>query len=260
MKKVERLQVRFYHMPSPQLPNRVAGTEQDAIHLPVKPGLQLLLDNATRWNSAFISIRRALRLKEPLQLYLAGDNDISRQDYLTNDDWDVLRQIYDGLEPFWDTTTDLQSYAKRGAQGVIWEVLPCLEMLLYHTEGHVNELQRLQEEEHEEQTPPPPIPPPQPAPRTRRGHPPAPPPPVPAPVQPPPAQTPVNFLLICYQNAWEMLDKYYEMTDGNWEIYAAATLLNPCCKRRHFDRSWVNDRSRSQIEPMLQTNRGIWER
>ena len=73
--------------------------------------MQLLLDNTTRWNSAFTSIQRGLRMKEPLKMLLASDSDIPREDYLTDEDWDVLTEIYHGLKPFWELTQRLEGHA-----------------------------------------------------------------------------------------------------------------------------------------------------
>jgi hypothetical protein len=47
----------------------------------------------------------------------------------------------------------------------------------------------------------------------------------------------LNPMVIAYQNAWEILTKYNNITDNNHEIYAAATFLNPCLRIRYFDRA-----------------------
>ena len=62
--------------------------------------------------------------------------------------------------------------------------------------------------------------------------------------------------MICYQSAWDTLDKYYSITDTNHEIYAAATLMNLCAKKRYFELSWP---SQNDILVMLGKNRSIWE-
>jgi hypothetical protein len=68
----------------------------------------------------------------------------------------------------------------------------------------------------------------------------------------------INPLLICYQNAWQKLKKYNNLTDEAHEIYAAATLLNPCCRKAYFVREWTSDAA-AYIEPMIEKNRQIWE-
>ena len=65
-------------------------------------------------------------------------------------------------------------------------------------------------------------------------------------------------MVIAYQNAWDVLIKYNNLTDQNHEIYAAATLLNPCLRKRFFEVAWTDDAAGS-IQTMLQTNRGVWE-
>jgi hypothetical protein len=53
---------------------------------PLKPDLNVILDNSTRWNSAFSSIKRGLRLKEPLKAFLRTNPDIPEADILTDED------------------------------------------------------------------------------------------------------------------------------------------------------------------------------
>jgi hypothetical protein len=67
---------------------------------------------------------------------------------------------------------------------------------------------------------------------------------------------PINPSLICYQNAWQRLKKYNNLTDEAHEIYAGATLLNPCCRKAYFIREWTNDAA-AYIEPMIEKNRKI---
>ena len=50
------------------------------------------------------------------------------------------------------------------------------------------------------------------------------------------AHTENLILTALYQNAWEVLQKYYNLTDDNIEIYAAAVLLNLAMRKAYFDR------------------------
>jgi hypothetical protein len=201
----------------------------------LKPNLQLLLDNATRWNSAYSSIIRALRLKDALRFYLLQENTVPEEDVLTDEDWAQLEAIHIGLKPFWETTQRLEGHGTQGSHGIIWEALPVLDMLLSHTERYINahSQQPVQQQENRGNT------------RARRG-------------ETQPHNQYVNPLLICYQNAWEVLQTYNGITDRNHEIYAAAALLNPCLRRRYFEHSWTDD-AELLIEPMIEKNRGIWE-
>lgn len=147
-----------------------------------------------------------------------------------------MQAIYHGLKPFWEITERLQSYATSGSHGVVWEVLPGLEMLLSHVETKRDELTLQQQ-----------VPQPQ---RRRRTN---------APPRPTDEQSlSPSPLLVCYQNTWEVLNKYNNLTDNNHEIYALATLLNPCLKKQYFIASWTNTAA-DQIQPMLAKNKGIWE-
>lgn len=87
------------------MPNRdyIELAQLDEIYKPIERSLQLKLDNATRWNSAFISIQRGLRLKEALVAYLATESELAEFDKLDDDDWAQLQAIYHGLKPFWET-------------------------------------------------------------------------------------------------------------------------------------------------------------
>jgi hypothetical protein len=67
--------------------------------------LQLGNNNDTRWNLTFYMIERALRLREPLQLWI-GANSMENEDRrlptekrLTSDDWEVSQAIVDLLRP-----------------------------------------------------------------------------------------------------------------------------------------------------------------
>ena len=120
----------------------------------------------------------------------------------------------------------LQGNGTTGSHGVIWEALLVLDLLLSHVEASINTLSQQESEQ-------------QPG---RRGR----------------HSSHTNPLLICFQNAWEVLTKYNDQTDKNHEIYAAAALLNPCLRKRYFERSWTGDAA-IQIEAMITKNRGIWE-
>ena len=173
-------------------------------------------------------------------MYLADDEELNEDDFLTDEDWLQLEAIYYGLKPFWEVTQRLEGYGTDGSYGVIWEVLPGLEMLLSHVEQQITQLTAQQ---------PPPNEPEPPLTRNRRR---------PLQNQVPQVEPYTNPLLICYQNAWDVLKKYNVLTDKNHEIYAAATLLNPCVRKAYFEHSWIGNAA-SMIEPMIQKNRNIWE-
>jgi hypothetical protein len=153
-------------------------------------------------------------------MYIATDSELNEADKLTPNDWANLEGLYYGLKPFWETTERLQGHGRGGSHGFIWEVLPALTMLLGHVESKLHEFQasaprpmqersrrranRQSQQDDAEQTP---------------------------------QQAQLNPIVVAYQNAWEMLNKYNNLTDKNHEIYAAATLLNPCLRKRFFEKA-----------------------
>jgi hAT family C-terminal dimerisation region len=58
-------------------------------------------------------------------------------------------------------------------------------------------------------------------------------------------------------NYWATLDKYYNLTDHNHSVYAAATLLHPGMRMRHFYRNWTGHTS-SWISVMEANCRDTW--
>jgi hypothetical protein len=45
-----------------------------------------------------------------------------------------------------------------------------------------------------------------------------------------------TLLAMAYQNTWEKLTKYYNITNDSYLIYAAVTLLHPAYRKTYFDR------------------------
>ena len=76
-------------------------TNTDFDHLMVKS------DNATRWNSAYDIIHRALKLRRRIDIYCFDHKSSLEQDTLTPDDWTSLTTIHGILEPFKKAITDL---------------------------------------------------------------------------------------------------------------------------------------------------------
>jgi hypothetical protein len=191
--------------------------------------LAVILDNSTRWNSTYQSIARGLKLRRAIQLFLI---DFQRQlpdDLLSEEDWDVLKEISKALEPFYYITKRLEGHGENGTHGVIWEALPMIDYLMTLTETEKTRLEAQAQETTLLN-------------RRRQNR----------------NQQRVNPLLICYQNAWQKLIKYNKLTDNNHEIYAAATLLNPCLRKQFFNHSWTGS-SALFIDQMLATNKKYWE-
>ena len=66
--------------------------------------LQLVADNDTRWNSVYLMIKRAVRLRESVDFYctqtVAEKDGIPHKDMLTVDDWRTLGELQTVLKPF----------------------------------------------------------------------------------------------------------------------------------------------------------------
>jgi hypothetical protein len=93
----------------------VSSNDQDNPLYIAHLNLQLGNNNDTRWNLTFYMIERALRLREPLQLWI-GANSMESEDRrlltekrLTSDDWEVSQAIVDLLCPSQEETMRFQS-------------------------------------------------------------------------------------------------------------------------------------------------------
>jgi hypothetical protein len=94
----------------------------------------VIADNDTRWNSTYLSILRGLKLKHKIQVYSLDERASLGSDCLEERDWISLRGVAGYLEPFYQSTLELQGQAKAAKHGVIWEALPAMEGLLGHLE------------------------------------------------------------------------------------------------------------------------------
>jgi hypothetical protein len=79
-------------------------------------------------------MERALILEAKIRVYSEDHKDELGEDFITLGDWDIIRELKQHLEPFWELTIDLQSQATDGTHGAIWEALPAIEYLLRHLE------------------------------------------------------------------------------------------------------------------------------
>jgi hAT family C-terminal dimerisation region len=65
-------------------------------------------------------------------------------------------------------------------------------------------------------------------------------------------------LAIAYQNAWEKLRKYYELTDLAHGIYGAAVLLHPSHRKHYFDHHWQGNEE-AWKDVMIGNVKRVWE-
>jgi hypothetical protein len=189
----------------------------------------VILDNSTRWNSTYLSLQRVLRLRNRIDIYCYEYREILSNDRLDDDEWRQIREIVKGLHPFYEVTQQLQSNAQHSKHGAIWEAIPVLSMLLEQMEQGVRRYPTATA----------------PAQLTRRQ------------IQSQVSTTP-EPLAVAYQNAWQKLRKYYELTDVAHGIYGAAVLLHPSHRKRFFDYHWVNDEVYWK-DQMIAHVKTVWE-
>lgn len=95
---------------------------------------KLVKDGGVRWNSIYYMICRGNKLEASIRFYCAkwklaktGDYNLT-QDFLTEEDWQELRQFEELLEPFEWATKEMEGNANKpgyeGSHGAIWEVIP----------------------------------------------------------------------------------------------------------------------------------------
>ncbi|KAM6513179.1 hypothetical protein FALCPG4_18921 [Fusarium falciforme] len=103
--------------------------------------LEVIQNNATRWNSTYMMIERALIKQSELNSFiqeLGLEADASRRvptaDILTSDDWKVLREASHILEPIYNMTMRTQGWGTSGGHGRLWEVMTGMEFILEHLE------------------------------------------------------------------------------------------------------------------------------
>ena len=64
-------------------------------------------------------MERALALEVRIRVYSEHYKDVLGEDFMTLADWDVIRELKQHLEPFWELTIDRQSQAADGIHGAI---------------------------------------------------------------------------------------------------------------------------------------------
>jgi hypothetical protein len=103
---------------------------------------RVLIDGGIRWNSVYKMIKRALELREAIDLLLlyweppsSDDYDI-REDKLTKQDWVDLQHFFEVLRPFKQLTQRMEGNALQagleGSHGALWETLESLDVLFRH--------------------------------------------------------------------------------------------------------------------------------
>ena len=81
--------------------------------------LTVVADNQTRWNSTYLMLQRALKLRLQLSLFIneainKENNPLNPADSISKDDWSTLQIVHDLLRPSWKLTLRLQGQASNG--------------------------------------------------------------------------------------------------------------------------------------------------
>ena len=199
--------------------------------------LLVKLDNSTRWNSTYESLKRALAIKPRIQQYFYDNERELRDDRLSEEDWDFLQEVCNALIIFEQATRRLEGNAEYGSWGGAWEVLPVMEAL----QRKLVEGQRKWQPEIQ--------PPAAQGPANRRR----------GPVAAQPATDTLHPMAASYQSAWEKHQKWYTAPDDAQEIYAAAVLLHPSYLAAYFRKHWVGDELEAWIEPTIDRIKLKWK-
>ena len=98
-----------------------ARSDEDA---ETKDPLIPVQDNDTRWNSWYSMIGRALDLRDPIDLFIKrhvkkSDGSLSKQDELSNSDWEVITRMHEILKPFHMLTMRTEGRAVTGSYGAL---------------------------------------------------------------------------------------------------------------------------------------------
>ncbi|THX67806.1 hypothetical protein D6D08_06550 [Aureobasidium pullulans] len=120
--------------------------------------------NDTRWNSVFDALRVFILVRPAVddfyqktmkdwQDYVNIKTDFGTKpcpekmrkkpailnDRITQDDWALLTQYYEILEPVWQFTQRLEGRGTGASHGVVWQVIPAMERLFSHFEKLKNQ-------------------------------------------------------------------------------------------------------------------------
>lgn len=186
--------------------------------------LKMVQDNATRWNSAYDMIDRALKKRANVErfiessIYEVNKNKIVPvEDRLTKGDWLTLEETHSILEPFYSQTQRLQSKREDGTHGSAWEAYISCEFLLKHILDKRQQYSVVQGEAESE---------------SRR------------------------HIRTSIENCWAKLDDYYKLLD-DLPVYMGALVLHPGYKLAFIEKIWAG--KRIWLENARKSVKRLWE-
>ncbi|KJZ70066.1 hypothetical protein HIM_10549 [Hirsutella minnesotensis 3608] len=181
-------------------------------------GLKLVVDNATRWNSLYLMIERAIKLRDRIDrfcidhaefmhgssnkkaLSMEEQESLLKHDSLTADDWAVLTEIVAFLEKFYTLTKRAEGSKLSSDRGVLSDYLTTLNVLLKHAREYRDDINFRAEN--------------------------------------PDLTSPgIRQLRVCIVNCWTKLDEYFALVNDTPAHYAAI-VTNPQMKWKYFERQW----------------------
>ena len=119
----------------------IIGSEKISDHMTDKISqiFSIFIDNSTRWNSTYLLLQRAVKLRRRIELSCFDYKSDLKHDTLNETEWRYLDETINGLQPFHEMTLVLESLAEHAHFGAIWEALPALGALLEKMEQGMNE-------------------------------------------------------------------------------------------------------------------------
>jgi hypothetical protein len=181
-------------------------------------GLKLVVDNATRWNSLYLMIERAIKLRDRIDRFcidhaesmhgssnkkaqsMDEQESLLKHDSLTADDWAVLTEIVAFLEKFYALTKRAEGSKLSSDRGVLSDYMTTINVLLKHAREYRDEI-NFRAENHDLTSPG------------------------------------IRQLRACIVNCWTKLDEYFAMVNDTPAHYAAI-VTNPQMKWKYFERQW----------------------
>lgn len=177
--------------------------------------LMVIECNTTRWNSTYIMIQRAVKVRDRLEAYYAKallkrDLPFAKENILTSDDWVILTWVLEALQPMHNLTLQLEQKNVSGTHGSLSDVIPTLEYLLGKMEDARD--RRFGRVAHDEDGEPDHLP------------------------------DEEEHIGTAANNAWEKLNTYYQKTDDSF-AYVAALVMNPNLKFHYIEHLWKHKQS-----------------
>ena len=120
--------------------------------------LQLVVDNATRWNSLYAMIERAIKLCDRIDVFCIDNSNqmhgsrqetpktqedeahLLRNDILDADDWRVLAETLTILEKFMKLTKRAEGTDSQGDRGILSDYMTTLNSLIDHVRKHRDDI------------------------------------------------------------------------------------------------------------------------